>query len=220
MASNAEMIATNSEDFQMNAQNAMVTKHQQLVQMHTQVTEYAGNMRQKDELIESLKQKLRDEKNRLSQVQTLTTMDMDQPRMTSKDTEMKLNNEIIPQRKKTNLLEHECIGERMTADQLRRGKEMILDNEANAKAIMENFTRRKILSSQKSTTSFVYGSRRHCREDGTIHQLRQTRRSSKICAVSSVVYNTNYVGRKPCSSTRVVQLIKAPLRRLLSNAEE
>ena len=90
-------------------------------------------MRQKDELIESLKQKLKDEKNRLSQVQTLTSMDMDQLRMTSKDKEMRL----IEQRKKTKLLEHECVGERMTADQLRRDKEMILDNEANV--IMENF---------------------------------------------------------------------------------
>ena len=96
-------------------------------------------MRQKDELIESLKQKLKDEKNRLSQVQTLTSMDMDQLRMTSEDTEMRLKNEIIEQRKKTNLFEHERIGERMTADQLRRDKEMILDNEANVKAIMENF---------------------------------------------------------------------------------
>ena len=66
--------------------------------MQTQVAEYAGNMRQKDELIESLKQKLKDEKNRLSQVQTLTSMDMDQLRVT-KDTEMRLKNEIIAQRK-------------------------------------------------------------------------------------------------------------------------
>ena len=42
--------------------------------------------------------------------------------MTSKDTEMRLKNEIIEQRKKTHLLEHECIGEQMTADQLRRDK--------------------------------------------------------------------------------------------------
>ena len=40
---------------------------------------------------------------------------------------------------KTNLLEHECVGERTIADQLRRDNEMILDNEANVKAIMEKF---------------------------------------------------------------------------------
>ena len=213
LASNAEVIAANSENFQMNAQNAMETKDQQLVQMQTQVAEYAGNMRQKDELIENLKQRLKNEKNRLSQVQTLTSMDMDQLRMTSKDTEMRLKNEIIAQRNKTNLLEHECIGERMTADQLRRDKDMILDNEANIKAIMENI-RRRILNSRKSTTSFVYGSRRHCKVGETIHRLHQTRRSSKICAGNSVVYSMKYVERKPCSSTRAAPLIRAPLRRL------
>lgn len=80
----------------MNAQNVMM-KDQQLVQMQTQVVAYADNMRQKDEVIEDLKKKLKDERGRLNQVQTLMSMDMDQLRMISEDTELRLNNEVIEQ---------------------------------------------------------------------------------------------------------------------------
>ena len=96
LASNAELVAANCENFQMNAQNVMM-KDQQLVQMQTQVVAYADNMRQKDEVIEDLKKKLKDERGRLNQVQTLMSMDMDQLRMISEDTELRLNNEVIEQ---------------------------------------------------------------------------------------------------------------------------
>ena len=96
LASNAELVAANCENFQMNAQNVMM-KDQQLVQMQTQVVAYADNMRQKDEVIEDLKKKLKDERGRLNQVETLMSMDMDQLRMISEDTELRLNNEVIEQ---------------------------------------------------------------------------------------------------------------------------
>lgn len=144
----------------------MVVKDQQLVQMQNQVTEYADSMKQKDTIIENLKQKLRDQTNMVNQVQTLSSMDIftDQLRMTMKDSEMKLKKEDIEQRRKTNHLEHECVGERMIADQLRRDKHMILDNEASISAIMENF---KEENTELAEVNYklclrVYGSLRSC----------------------------------------------------------
>jgi hypothetical protein len=65
-------------------------------------------------------------------------MDLDNARMSLTDSEMTLKNEVIEQRRKMSNYEHECINERMVADQLRRDKDMILDNGASIKAVMEN----------------------------------------------------------------------------------
>ena len=51
---------------------------------------------------------------------------------------MKLKNEIIEQRRSLIRYEHEYAGERMTIDQLRKDKEMMLIDEVNAKAFMDN----------------------------------------------------------------------------------
>ena len=95
--------------------------------MQGQVTEFAENMRQKDLMIEHLKQKLRDQIAYAGKLKTLSNMDLDNARMSSRDSEMTLKNEVIEQRRKMSNYEHECINERMVADQLRRGKNMILD---------------------------------------------------------------------------------------------
>ena len=66
-------------------------------------------------------------------------MDLDNAGMSLRDPGMTLKNEVTEQRRKTSNYEHECINGRMVADQLRRDKDMILDNEASIKAVMENF---------------------------------------------------------------------------------
>ena len=50
----------------------MTIKHQELVRMQGQVTEFAENMRQKDLMIEDLKQKLRDQIAYAGKLKTLT----------------------------------------------------------------------------------------------------------------------------------------------------
>ena len=52
LASNAESVAARSRELQTDAQIAMMEKDQHLAQMQKQVTEYANNMRLKDEMIE------------------------------------------------------------------------------------------------------------------------------------------------------------------------
>ena len=127
LAANAEMVMVNNENLQANAQNAVMIKDQELVHMQGQVTEFAENMRQKDLMIEDLKQKLRDQIAYAGKLKTLSNMDLDNARMSSRDSEMTLKNDVIEQRRKMSNYEHECINERMVADQLRRGKNMILD---------------------------------------------------------------------------------------------
>ena len=138
LAANAEMVMVNNENLQANAQNAVMIKDQELVHMQGQVTEFAENMRQKDLMIEDLKQKLRDQIAYAGKLKTLSNMDLDNARMSLTDSEMMLKNEVIEQRRKMSNYEHECINERMVADQLRRDKDMILDNGASIKAVMEN----------------------------------------------------------------------------------
>ena len=106
--------------------------------MQGQFTEFAENMRHKDLMIEDLKQKLRDQIAYAGKLKTLSNMDLDNARMSLTDSEMMLKNEVIEQRRKMSNYEHECINERMVADQLRRDKDMILDNGASIKAVMEN----------------------------------------------------------------------------------
>ena len=65
-------------------------------------------------------------------------MDLDNAGMSLRDPGMTLKNEVTEQRRKTSNYEHECINGRMVADQLRRDKDMILDNGASIKAVMEN----------------------------------------------------------------------------------
>ena len=89
-------------------------------------------------MIEDLKQKLRDQIAYAGKLKTLSNMDLDNARMSLTDSEMMLKNEVIEQRRKMSNYEHECINERMVADQLRRDKDMILDNGASIKAVMEN----------------------------------------------------------------------------------
>jgi plasmid stabilization system protein ParE len=138
LAANAEMVMVNNENLQANAQNAVMIKDQELVHMQGQIPESTENMRQKDLTIEDLKQKLRDQIAYAGKLKTLSSMDIDSARMSLRDSELTLKNEIIEQRRLMSNCEHECINERMSADQL-RDKNMILDNEASIKAVMENF---------------------------------------------------------------------------------
>ena len=101
----------NNENLQANAQNAVMIKDQELVHMQGQVTEFAENMRQKDLMIEDLKQKLRDQIAYAGKLKTLSNMDLDNARMSSRDSEMTLKNEVIEQRRKMSNYEHECINE-------------------------------------------------------------------------------------------------------------
>ena len=72
-------------------------------------------------------------------MKALSNMDLDNAGMSLRDPGMTLKNEVTEQRRKMSNYEHECINGRMVADQLRRDKDMILDNEASIKAVMENF---------------------------------------------------------------------------------
>lgn len=74
--------------------------------------------------------------------------------MSLRDSELTLKNEIIQQRRLMSNYKHECVNERMIADQL-RDKNMILDNEASIKAVMENF-KEKNLWGQLSTSPTIH----------------------------------------------------------------
>ena len=191
LAANAEMVMVNNENLQANAQNAVMIKDQELVHMQGQVTEFAENMRQKDLMTEDLKQKLRDQIAYAGKLKTLSNMDLDNARMSSRDSEMTLKNEVIEQRRKMSNYEHECINERMVADQLRRDKNMILDNEASIKAVMENF-RKRTLNFLKSTINFAYVSLRSCRASGMTSPIRPIHRLSKNFDKNSADYNRNF----------------------------
>ena len=99
--------------------------------MQSQITEFAGSMGQKDLEIEDLKRKLRDQIVYAGKLKTLSySMDLDSAKMSLRDSELTLKSEIIEQRRLMSNCEHEYISEGMIADQLRRDKSMILDNEA------------------------------------------------------------------------------------------
>ena len=131
LAANAEMVMMNNENLQATAQNAMMIRDQELANMQSQITEFAGSMGQKDLEIEDLKRKLRDQIVYAGKLKTLSySMDLDSAKMSLRDSELTLKSEIIEQRRLMSNCEHEYISEGMIADQLRRDKSMILDNEA------------------------------------------------------------------------------------------
>ena len=165
LAANAEMVIVmmNNENLQATSQNAVMIRDQQLANMQSQITEFAGNMRQKDLEIEDLKRKLRDQIAYAGKLKTLSySVDLD-AKMSLRDSELTLKSEITEQRRLMSNCEHECISERMIADQLRRDKSMILDNEAVSKQWWRT-SKRRALNHPKSTTNFDYASLRRRKE--------------------------------------------------------
>lgn len=176
LAANAEMVMMNNENLQVTSQNAVMIRDQELANMQSQITEFAGNMRQKDLEIEDLKRKLRDQIAYAGKLKTLSySMDLD-AKMSLRDSELTLKSEITEQRRLMSNYEHECISERMIADQLRRDKSMILDilgQRGCVKAVMENF---KAESSELSEINYQLRLRITEKEERAEKQREETER--------------------------------------------
>ena len=168
LAANAEMVMVNDENLQ-------------------------ENMRQKDLMIEGLKQKLRDQIAYAGKLKTLSNMDLDNARMSLKDPGMTLKNEVTEQRRKTSNYEHECINGRMVADQLRRDKDMILDNEASIKSVMENF---KEENAEQAEVNYQLRLRvteiGSCRASGMMSPTRPVHKLPRNFKKNSADYNKNF----------------------------